>query len=64
MEINLPDQARRDLASLPAAVRKEIEKVYRAHPDTKGKGYLEMTNLSPMPGSRKHPWLRKPRQAV
>lgn len=63
MTLDLPEQARQDLAKLPVVLRKEIEKVYRAHPDTKGRSRVEVTN-PPMAGSRKHPWLRKPRQVA
>lgn len=41
-------------------LRMELERIYLEHPDGKGRRKREI-NTSPMPGSHRYKWLRKPR---
>lgn len=56
----LSDEARRLLEEVAdPKLRIELQRIYREHPD--GKGRRREVNSSPLPGSHKYPWLRRPK---
>jgi hypothetical protein len=59
----LPLEVREGLLTASPEVRREVVKAYRDHHDNRGRLRGEVTT-PPTPGSRRYPWLPRPRPAV
>ncbi len=59
----LPEEVQKGLQAASPEVKREVVKAYRDHHDNRGRLRGEVTTPH-TPGSRRYPWLHRPRAAV